>query len=62
MYTIRKYGRWHFIIIDNNTNLAIKKEKYINSPFAYIDGEATFLTFKKKEDAENWIKDHKDGS
>lgn len=54
-FKVVKYGRWLYSILDGKTNRFVKKPKYENSNFGYVDGEATFVTFKTKEKAQNYI-------
>ena len=61
MYKVVKYGRWLWAILDQETGLYVKKECYKDCQYAYINGETTFMTFKKKEEAEKWIEENKGG-
>lgn len=55
-YSVSRYGRWLYTIIDNKTGLNVRKPGKENDSFAYDEkGKANFLTFKKKEEAEAYI-------
>ena len=43
MFTVKRYGAWWWIVIDNETNLAVKKS------------DGTLLLFKDKESAQEWV-------
>ena len=43
MFTVKRYGAWMWIVINNETNLAVKKS------------DGTLLLFKDKESAQGWV-------
>ena len=43
MFTVKRYGAWWWIVINNETNLAVKKS------------DNTLLLFKDKESAQEWV-------
>ena len=42
MFTVKRYGAWMWIVINNETNLAVKKS------------DGTLLLFKDTESAQEW--------
>ena len=42
MFTVKRYGAWMWIVINNETNLAVKKS------------DGTLLLFKDKKSAQEW--------
>ena len=58
-YTVHRYGTWHFGICDNTTGLLIRQ----GHPGAQYDKpldnkDNKLLLFKKKVEAENFIKEY----
>ena len=56
-YKIKKYGRWHYIIINPENNLALR----VGSNVDYSKPQSTdnkILFFKNKEDAKKYIQDN----
>ena len=43
MFTVKRYGVWMWIVINNETNLAVKKS------------DNTLLLFKDKKSAQEWV-------
>lgn len=54
-YSVSRYGRWLWAITDHEKGLYVRKPGKEDSQFAYDKDGATFLTFNKKEDAQNYI-------
>ena len=43
MFTVKRYGAWWWIVINNETNLAVKKS------------DGTLFLFKDKKSAQEWV-------
>lgn len=55
-YTICKYGLWHFGILDNTIGLLIRQGPNAQYDKPLDNNDNKLLLFKKRVDAENFIK------
>lgn len=57
-YKIHRYGRWHFGILDSTIGLLMRQGPNPDYNKPLDDKDNKLLLFKKKVDAENYIKEH----
>jgi hypothetical protein len=57
-YTVCKYGRWHFSILDHTIGLLLRCGPNAQYDKPLDDKNNKLLLFKKKVDAESYIKEY----
>ena len=57
-YTVCKYGQWHFGIRDNTTGLLLRQGPNAQYDKPLNDKDNKLLLFKKRVDAEEFIKNN----